>query len=85
LSSFGRDSLEILLSRSIGVADLEKKTLLANGLAMELLDDLLADITRLEAIEMVSLYSSLLSKGLLTERNLHHDCCSGCHEGFCLN
>ena len=85
LSSFGRDSLEILLSRGIGVADLEKKTLLANGLAMELLDDLLADITRLEAIEMVSLYSSWLSKGLLTERNQHHDCCSGCREGFYLN
>jgi hypothetical protein len=65
LSSFGRDSLQILLSRSIGIADLKKKTLLANGLAMELLDDLLADITRLEAIEMVSLYSGLLSKDSL--------------------
>ena len=85
LTTFGCDALQVLLSRSIGVADLEKKTLLANGLAMELLDDLLADITRLEAIEMVSLYSSWLSKGLLTERNQHHDCCSGCREGFYLN
>jgi hypothetical protein len=73
------------LSRSIGVADLEKKTLLTNGLAMEFLDDLLADITRLEAIEMISLYSSFHLKEVLTEQNQHHGCCSGCHEGFCLN
>lgn len=49
LTALGGDALQILLSRSIGIANLEKETLLANGLAMELLDDLLTDITVLEA------------------------------------
>jgi len=36
------------LCRSIGIADLEEKTLFTNRLAVELLDDLLADLAALE-------------------------------------
>lgn len=49
LTAFSSDSLQILLSSGIGIANLEKKAFLANGLAVELSDDLFADITTLEA------------------------------------
>lgn len=49
LTTFSGDTLEILLSRSIGISNLKEKTLFTNGLAMELLDDLFADIAALEA------------------------------------
>jgi hypothetical protein len=49
LSALGCDTLEILLGRSIGIADLKEETLFTNGLTMELLDDLFADIATLEA------------------------------------
>lgn len=48
------DTLEVFLGRGIGVADLEKETLFANGLAMELSDDLLADFAALESTEKVN-------------------------------
>jgi len=48
LTTFSGDSLQILLSWSVGVADLEEKTFLADGLPMELLDDLLTDVTSLK-------------------------------------
>ena len=54
LSTFGCDALEILLSRSVCVADLKKETLFTNGLTMELLDDLFADLTALETAIAVS-------------------------------
>jgi hypothetical protein len=50
LTAFSGDTLEVLLSSGIGIANLQKKTLLANGLTMELLDDLLADVTGLKAV-----------------------------------
>lgn len=54
LSTLSCDTLEILLSRSVCVANLKQKTLFANGLTMELLDDLVADITTLKTITHVS-------------------------------
>lgn len=49
LAAFSGDPLEILLCRSVGIADLKEKTLLANGLTMEFLDDLLTDVAILES------------------------------------
>lgn len=54
LSTLSRDALEILLSRSVGIANLEEKTLFTNGLTVELLDDLFADLTTLETGILVS-------------------------------
>jgi hypothetical protein len=48
LTTLCGDSLEVLLGRSVGIANLQKKTFLANWLAMELSDDLLTDLTTLE-------------------------------------
>lgn len=50
LAAFGSDSLQILLSRSVGITNLKKKTLVTNGLTMKLLDDLFADLARFEAV-----------------------------------
>jgi hypothetical protein len=50
LTAFGGDALQVLLSRGIGIANLQKKALLANGLTMELLDDLFADVASLKAM-----------------------------------
>lgn len=51
LTSFGSDTLQVFLCRGIGITDLKQKSLLADGLAMELLDNLLADITVFETFE----------------------------------
>lgn len=48
LSTLSSNALEILLSRSVGIADLEQETLLANGLAVELPNDLLTDLAGLK-------------------------------------
>jgi hypothetical protein len=50
LTAFGGDALQVLLSRGIGIANLQKKALLANGLTVELLDDLFADVASLKAM-----------------------------------
>jgi hypothetical protein len=56
LATFCGDTLEILLCSSVGVANLEKKAFLANGLTMELLDDLFADLTVLKAVHRSVLF-----------------------------
>ena len=50
LTAFSGDTLQVLLSRGIGIANLQKKALLANRLAVELLDDLFTDLTSLKAV-----------------------------------
>jgi hypothetical protein len=50
LTAFGGDALQVLLSRGIGIANLQKKALLANGLTVELLNDLFADVASLKAM-----------------------------------
>jgi hypothetical protein len=50
LTAFSGDALQVLLSRGIGIANLQKKALLANGLTVELLDDLFADVASLKAV-----------------------------------
>jgi hypothetical protein len=45
------DSLEILLGWGISITNLKKKPLFADRLAMELSDDLLADLTRLKSAQ----------------------------------
>ena len=50
LSALSGDTLEVLLGRSVGIANLEEKTLFTDGLTMELSDYLLADLTRLKAV-----------------------------------
>ncbi len=82
LSTLGGDTLQILLSRGIRVANLEEKTLFANGLAMEFLDDLLADISGLKSNEM-SVHVSSCESLNLTWQSQHHDCCSDGHAEFC--
>lgn len=51
LAALCGDALKILLGRGIGIADLKKKALFADGLTMEVLDDLLAHITALKSRE----------------------------------
>jgi hypothetical protein len=48
LSSFSGDSLEILLSWGVRIANLKEETFFANRLAVELLDNLLADLSGFE-------------------------------------
>ena len=50
MTAFSGDALQVLLSRGIGIANLQKKALLANGLTVELLDDLFADVASLKAM-----------------------------------
>lgn len=50
LAALGGDALQLLLGRSIGVADLHQVALVTNGLAMVALDDLLTHLTGLEAV-----------------------------------
>jgi hypothetical protein len=85
LSAFSRDSLEIFLSWSIGIANLEKQAFLTDGLTMEFLDDFFADVTVLKPTAAVSLESNSNSGVMLTGQNPHRGCCSDCPEGFCLN
>jgi hypothetical protein len=85
LSAFGRDSLEIFLSWSVGIANLEKQAFLADGLTMEFLDDFFANITVLKPTAAVSLELNSNSGAMLTGQNRHRGCCSDCPEGFCLN
>jgi hypothetical protein len=49
LTALGSDALQLLLSRSVGIANLHGEAITLNGLAVELLDDLLANVTRLKA------------------------------------
>lgn len=49
LPALSSDALQLLLCRCVGVADLHHEALVADGNAMVALDDLLTDITRLEA------------------------------------
>lgn len=57
LAALSSDALQLLLRRGVGVADLHQETLLADGDAVEALDDLLTDIARLEAL-MTNQYSN---------------------------
>jgi hypothetical protein len=54
LTALSSDTLEVFLAWCVCIADLEEKTLLANGLAVELLDNLLTYFTRLESKVSVS-------------------------------
>jgi len=56
LTAFGCNALQVLLSRGIGIANLQKKTFLTNGLAVELLDNLFADLAGLKAVNMSVLF-----------------------------
>lgn len=55
LSAFRGNTLEVFLSWCICIANLKKETLFTNGLAMELLDYLLTDLTGLKSEVIVSL------------------------------
>jgi len=59
LAAFCGDSLEILLGRSIGITDLEEKSLFADRLTMELLNNLITDFTVLESTEKIGWYPLL--------------------------
>lgn len=50
LAAFGRDALQFLLRRGIGIADLHGEMILSDRHAMEVLDNLLANVTSLEAV-----------------------------------
>lgn len=50
LTALGSDALQLLLRRRVGIADLHHEALFADGNAVESLDDLLADVTRLETL-----------------------------------
>lgn len=50
LTALSSDALQLLLRRRVGVANLHQEALVADGNAVEALDDFLTDITRLEAL-----------------------------------
>jgi hypothetical protein len=54
LSTFSGDTFEIFLCWCVGIADLKKQTLIANGLTMKFADDLFAYITVLEAAAQIN-------------------------------
>ena len=84
LTAFSGDALQILLSRRVGVTNLQKEAFLANGLAVELLDDLFADVAALKAVKEVSSICRCRETNQLTEQNQHLGSCE-CegHGGFC--
>jgi len=53
LSALRCDTLEVLLSRCIRIANLKQEALFANRLTMEFLDDLFTDLTSLETEGLV--------------------------------
>jgi len=55
LATLGGDTLELLLGRGVGVPNLHDETLFADGDTVKALDDLLTDITGLEAVLCISL------------------------------
>ena len=84
LTAFGGDTLQVLLSRGIGITDLQKKAFLANRLAVELLDDLFADIAALKAVRKVSIIRECRETKQLTVQNRHLGSCEyEGHGGFC--
>ncbi len=85
LSTFSCDTLEIFLCGSVCVTNLKEEALFTNGLTVELLDNLLADFTRLKTATCISQDSH---EGIMespTEQSQHHGCCSDYHEEFCSN
>jgi hypothetical protein len=50
LTAFSGDTLQVLLGGGVGIANLQKEAFLADGLTVELLDDLFADVARLKAV-----------------------------------
>jgi len=48
LTALCSDTLQVLLGRGVGIANLEEETLFANRLTVEFLDDLFTDLTRLK-------------------------------------
>lgn len=53
LAAFRGDTLELLLTRSISVSNVHHHALVADGNAVELLDDRVADVSRLETAQDV--------------------------------
>lgn len=49
LAALSCNFLEVLLSWSVGIANLKQQTLFTDGLTMELFDDFFTDLTGLEA------------------------------------
>lgn len=49
LTTLSCDTLEVLLSRSVGISNLKQKTFFTDGLAMEVSDDLVANLSTLKA------------------------------------
>lgn len=54
LAAFGSDSLELLLRRGIGVSNIHEKSLFSNTNAVELANDLITNIARLETRKILS-------------------------------
>lgn len=51
MATLSCDLLEILLGGRVGIANLQKEALFADGLAVEFLDNLLADVAGLKTVE----------------------------------
>lgn len=54
LATLGRDTLQFLLGRGIGVPNLHEIGVAANGLVVEPTDNVLAHVARVEAMTMIS-------------------------------
>lgn len=50
LAALGGDTLQLLLRRRVGIANLHQEAFITNGLAMVAPDDLLTDISTLKAV-----------------------------------
>jgi hypothetical protein len=69
LASLSSDAFEILLSRCICETDLKKETFFTNWLTMKLANDLVTDLSALEAIWRVSGKHCMLSSDVPSEAN----------------
>ena len=86
-------ALQLLLRRGVCIADLHDKMVLANRHAVEVLDDLLADIATLEPVQKQLLEGREMrrknndankERGVgLTGQSQRYGCCPSSREGFC--
>lgn len=77
LTALSRNPLQLLLSLRIRIANLQREILGTERHALKMLNNLVANIARLESESIIRyLRSSISSRALLTGRSRHH----GSHE-----
>jgi hypothetical protein len=64
LATLGGDTLQLLLSRGVGISNVHEKSILADADAVVLSDDLITDIAVLEAIVCISICRDCGGRGI---------------------